>query len=417
MAKIYDLIKKHCPDGVEFKALWELTFWNKKFNEVPKEKQVTVIKFTSTSAQYLKELNQVKDGDIKLLSSGKFDGYTKEELIPDRQFINKGEIILLPSGGDACVKYYNGKFIDSGNILGVSRDKEKIHLKYIYYYLTEKLDLIKQMYRGAGIKHPSMKQILELTIPLPPLIIQQEIVGILDKFLELQKELQKELELRRIQYEYYRNKLLTFTPTSKGIRWMTLGEVGDVTKLAGYEFTEHVTYSDTGKIIALRGLNVRKGYLNTQDIKYIDKSNFTKLNRSKLYKEDMLFTYVGTIGNVALIDCDNKYYLAPNVARIRFNKTINPRYALHLFQSRNFINQEINKYLNTSSMKNLTMNNIRKFAIPVPPLPEQERIVGILDKFETLVNNLEYGIPAEIKLRQQQYEYYRNKLLNFKQAA
>ena len=198
---------------------------------------------------------------------------------------------------------------------------------------------------------------------------------------------------------------------------MTLGEVGDVTKLAGYEFTEHVTYSDTGKIIALRGLNVRKGYLNIQDIKYIDKSNFTKLNRSKLYKEDMLFTYVGTIGNVALIDCDNKYYLAPNVARIRFNKTINPRYALHLFQSRNFINQEINKYLNTSSMKNLTMNNIRKFIIPVPPLPEQERIVGILDKFETLVNDLEYGIPAEIKLRQQQYEYYRNKLLNFKQAA
>ena len=134
MSKINNLIKQYCPDGVEFKALWELTFWNKKFNEVPKEKQVTVIKFTSTSAQYLKELNQVKDGDIKLLSSGKFDGYTKEELIPDRQFINKGEIILLPSGGDACVKYYNGKFIDSGNILGVSRDKEKIHLKYIYYH-------------------------------------------------------------------------------------------------------------------------------------------------------------------------------------------------------------------------------------------------------------------------------------------
>ena len=121
------------------------------------------------------------------------------------------------------------------------------------------------------------------------------------------------------------------------VEWKPLGEVADVTKLAGYEFTEHIKYSDHGSIIALRGLNIKNGDLNLTSVKYIDGSNFKKLSRSKLYINDMLFTYVGTIGEVALIDVDDKYYLAPNVARIRFTSDfIIPKFMRFYFQSNLF---------------------------------------------------------------------------------
>ena len=124
----------------------------------------------------------------------------------------------------------------------------------------------------------------------------------------------------------------------------------------------------------------------------------------------MLFTYVGTIGNVALIDVNEKYYLAPNVSRIRFDKKIiNPKYALYYFLSDYFKRTQINKFLNSSSMKNLSMENIRKFELYLPSLSEQQRIVSILDTFEASISNLK----GQLKEREKQYEYYRNQLLTF----
>ena len=187
-----------------------------------------------------------------------------------------------------------------------------------------------------------------------------------------------------------------------------------VTKLAGYEFTKYVRYAEQGRIIALRGLNIKKGKIVLDNVKYIDNSDFSKLSRSKLVKNDILFTYVGTIGEIALVEENNKYYLAPNVALIRIeNKNINPKYVIHLLQSNGFINKEIYKRLKSSSMKNLTMENIREFNLLVPPLHVQQHIVSILDKFDTLVNDIKEGLPKEIELRQKQYEYWREQLLSF----
>src|SRR5690606_21030807 len=115
-----------------------------------------------------------------------------------------------------------------------------------------------------------------------------------------------------------------------------LGNISDVTKLAGFEFTEYVQYSDNGKIIALRGLNVKNNALVLDDVKYIDGSDFSKLNRSKLYKNDMLLTYVGTVGDLAVVPENDKYYLAPNVARIRFKNHIDPKYASQLMGTKKF---------------------------------------------------------------------------------
>ena len=185
-----------------------------------------------------------------------------------------------------------------------------------------------------------------------------------------------------------------------------LGAIATVTKLAGYEFTKYVTYSDEGKIIALRGLNVKNGKIDLTDVKYIDKSDLTKLNRSKLCSGDMLFTYVGTIGQVAVINENDKYYLAPNVALIRADTH---------FQTNTFWDTQINRLLQSSSMKNIPMEKIRKFVLQIPSIEEQNRIVEVLNRFDTLCNDLSTGLPAEIEARQKQYEYYRDKLLSFKE--
>ena len=127
-----------------------------------------------------------------------------------------------------------------------------------------------------------------------------------------------------------------------------------------------------------------------------------------------MFTYVGTIGEVGLVCEDDKFYLAPNVAMIRINKDyIKPKYLLYLLQSSSFKHKEINKWLESSSMKNLTMENIRKFNIIIPSLQVQDYVVSILDKYDKLVNDIKEGLPKEIELRQKQYEYYRERLLNF----
>ena len=136
--------------------------------------------------------------------------------------------------------------------------------------------------------------------------------------------------------------------------------------------------------------------------------------RSKLQIGDMLFTYVGTIGEVALIDKNDKYYLAPNVALIRCEKNVVlPEFMKFYFQCRHFWRKQIDRLLQESSMKNIPMEKIRKFKIPVPPLAEQQRIVDILDRFDKLCNDITTGLPAEIEARQKQYEYYRDQLLSF----
>lgn len=127
---------------------------------------------------------------------------------------------------------------------------------------------------------------------------------------------------------------------------MKLGDIADITKLAGFEFTNYVQYSNNGSIIALRGLNVKNGSLILNDVKYIDHSDFSKLNRSKLFVDDMLFTYVGTVGQVALVDKNDKYYLAPNVARIRFNDcNVKSKFVLYYFQSNQFVNGQMNRLM------------------------------------------------------------------------
>ncbi len=165
-----------------------------------------------------------------------------------------------------------------------------------------------------------------------------------------------------------------------------LGDFADVSKLAGYEFTKHIKYENKGSIIALRGLNIKNNSLSLDDVKYIDNSDLSMLSRSKLYIDDLMFTYIGTIGEVALIPENDKFYLAPNVARIRINKIIAlPQFILQYFNNDTFKKNEIAGYISSSSQPALTMENIRKFIVKIPEIQEQKKIAEVLSSVDELI--------------------------------
>ena len=161
-----------------------------------------------------------------------------------------------------------------------------------------------------------------------------------------------------------------------------LGNISDVTKLAGFEFTKYVTYEDTGSIIAIRGLNCKNGSLDLRDVKYIDNSDFSKLSRSKLYVGDILYTYVGTVGEVAVVDKNDKYYLAPNVSRIRLSKDYNSDFIKQLLGSKKFYNKIVFPLIATSSQPALSMENLRRFKLRVPSIKEQKKIASLFNAID-----------------------------------
>jgi type I restriction enzyme S subunit len=141
-----------------------------------------------------------------------------------------------------------------------------------------------------------------------------------------------------------------------------------------------------GNIIALRGLNIKNGKLVLDDVKYIDDSNFSKLNRSKLYIDDIMFTYVGTVGEVAIIKENDKFYLAPNVSRIRIQSDYSPKYISHYMRRESFYKQVIFPLIATSSQPALSMENIRKFDICLPQnREEQDRLAEYFDTLDHLI--------------------------------
>ena len=188
--------------------------------------------------------------------------------------------------------------------------------------------------------------------------------------------------------------------------------------MAGFEFTKYVTYEDNGNIIAIRGLNCKNGSLDLRDVKYIDNSDFSKLSRSKLYTGDILYTYVGTVGEVAVVDKNDKYYLAPNVSRIRLSKDYNSDFIKQLLGSKKFYNQIVFPLIATSSQPALSMENLRKFKLKVPSIREQTKIASLLnaideriatqnkiiDKLQSLINGIAQKIVRSNKPNVRLYE-------------
>lgn len=236
---------------------------------------------------------------------------------------------------------------------------------------------------GKNISYEDFSQIY---IPSPPLPEQQKIAEILTAQDAVIALMQKQIELLQKQKKAFLQKMfpqkgcnvpeIRFAGFTDAWEQRKLGDISDVTKLAGFEFTEHIVYSDEGNIIALRGLNVKNGQLVLDDVKYIDGSNFNKLDRSKLYVNDVLFTYVGTVGELAIIPENERFYLAPNVSRIRFKSDYDAQFMIQEIGSKSFYDHMIFPLIATSSQPALSMESIRKFVVAVPSNNIEQQQIG-----------------------------------------
>jgi type I restriction enzyme S subunit len=181
---------------------------------------------------------------------------------------------------------------------------------------------------------------------------------------------------------------------------LKLGELAFVTKLAGFEYSLHFnSYKDEGEVIVLRGTNITNNKLDFSDVKTIPIETSNKLIRSKLFKNDLVFAYVGTIGPICLIEEDNRYHLGPNTAKISVNSKVNSKYLLHYFTS-TFISNEIFETTSVGAQPSLSMSKIRTFNITVPSLAEQKAIATALSDVDEFINSLEQLIAKKKAIKQ-----------------
>ncbi|WP_270982315.1 restriction endonuclease subunit S [Campylobacter upsaliensis] len=366
------LLQQHCPNGVEFRELGEL--WEK----APKSKM---------GANQAKNLSK-NNGNI-CFTSGETHYFIDDYLVD-------GEFLFLNDGGTADIKYNSGKAYYTDHIFAFT--SQKICVKFLYYFLKDKQEAInKTCFQGTGLKNLQKNKIEKFPIPLPPLEIQQKIVEILDAFTELQAELQAELHARRKQYEYYRNKLLSFEELQRrtdmlnggGLKLVSLGEVCEVK----------------------RGVRVTKKDL-TENEKYpVFQNSLTPMgyyNQSNVNANTPFIIVGGSAGEIGW--SSSSCWAADDCIYFICEKSLMNRFLYHaLCNQQHYFLSQVRK----ASIPRLSQDCIKNLKIPLPPLAVQNEIVELLDKFDTLANDLTSGIPAEIEARKKQYEYYRERLLSF----
>lgn len=275
---------------------------------------------------------------------------------------------------------------------------EIAHYRYVFHYLMSKYEYIKSL--GSGSQTNINSQIVKkIRIPIPPLPVQTEIVRILDALTALTSELTSELTLRRKQYEYYREKLLSHDSSeystqksdkvkffhTSNIQWLHLNEI--------YKFQ----YGIGNKIPTIGGEYPVYG------------SNGIVGTHNEYNSENA--PVIGHIGAYAGIVnwAEGKHFVTYNgIICNKINDNVNSRYAYYLLLSQNFIDKA-----NKASQPFISYDILNKCIVPVPPLEEQQRIVSILDKFEALTNSITEGLPLAIEQSQKRYEYYRELLLSF----
>ena len=181
----------------EQRELWELTIWDKKFNEVEAEKQPKIIKYPYVLADVFSKIEDAS-GDVRLLSTGNYIGYTTDEKAGKNLCV--GEVVAIPWGGVPNIKYYKGKFVTADNRIATSNDTETLGNRFLSLYLEHSLAFLQSIYRGASIKHPSMNDVLSMQISIPHIQEQREIetwFANLDNLITLhQRELYKHLRYR-----------------------------------------------------------------------------------------------------------------------------------------------------------------------------------------------------------------------------
>ena len=414
MSRLDELIQQYCPDGVEWKTFAEV------FETITDYTAAGSFKNIADNVQYLK----VPDYAMLIRTTDLKSNFTKGGFIYVSQSafnylwrVNMDkECIVMPNVGN-CGEIYYAQPQDlpyehcalAPNAILVRSNT--YNNRYLSYCLQVE-DFQRQLNKitsPVGQSKFNKTDLKKLALPIPPLPVQEEIVRILDNFTELQTELQKRLQ----QYNYYRDFLLSFEGRSD-VEWIKLGDIASIKTGRRFVRTDiresGVPCFHYGDLYTYYGLTAKrtKGYL---DPELASKLRFAQPNDVVVVcagENDMdLGVGVAWLGDEPAVVHDACCILHHNQS---------PRYISHFLRTHNY-HLQMKKYVKNGKISSLPASGLAEALIPLPSLEEQERIAGVLDRFDTLTNDLTAGLPAEIEKRRQQYEYYRDKLLTFKRKA
>ena len=400
MSKLQELIKELCPDGVEFMRMDEVFEMRNGYTPSKANDKY----WDNGTIPWFRMEDIRQNGRIL---SDSIQHITKEAVKGGRLFPANSFIIATTAtiGEHALViadSLANQRFT---NLTIRKSLVEQILVKYLFYYLFVVGEWCKNNTNISGFASVDMSKFKKLEIPIPPLEVQNEIVRILNTFTSHAAELQAELQARKEQYEYYRNKLLTFDENDEGVKWMKLGEIGNICMCK--RIMKHQT-SDIGEVpfFKIGTFGKEADAFISYDLydEYKNKYSFPR-------KGEILISASGTIGRTIIYDGQDAYFQDSNIIWIQNDesKVLN-KYLYYYYQI-------IEWNVEGGTIKRLYNTNLSKTIIAYPSLSEQQCIVSILDKFESLVNDLSEGLPAEIAAVQEQYKYYRNKLLTFERKS
>ena len=384
MKNLETLILELCPDGVEFVKLGDVLDY-----EQP--------------TKYIVKCKDYQNEGMPVLTAGQtfILGYT-DETNGIFEASKENPVIIFD---DFTTSFhwvdFNFKVKSSAmKMLRVSSERE-VSFRFVYYAMK----CIK--YQTLEHSRQWISKYSQIEIPLPPIEVQTEIVRILDKFTSLEAELEAELDCRKRQYEYYRDKLLSFENVEgQEVEWKKLNDIVIFKNGKGHE----KSIVDEGKYII-----VNSKFVSTNGMvrKYSD------VQLCPLYKDSILMVMSDlpngrALAKCFLVDKDDLYTLNQRVGSFVVND--NKVVVKFLFYILNR-NRQLLQYDNGVDQTNLRKSDILNILIPIPSLAEQHRIVSILDRFESMTTSLQSGLPAEITARRQQYEHYRDKLLTFKRKG
>ena len=375
MSKIDDLIKKYCPNGVQFMTFEE------------------VCDYEQPGKYIVESTNYSDDYTTPVLTAGQtfILGYTDET--EGIYQASKSNPVIIFDDFTGAFKWVDFPFKVKSSAMKLLTPNGKALLRYIFHYmgcLNFSSDEHKRLWIATYSK---------FKIPVPPLEVQREIVQVLDSFTMLTAELSAELSARKKQYEYYRDQLLSFNNVRGGltfanpesVRWMTLGECCDMK--AGKAISSVNIYKEPTKeaSIPCYGGNGLRGFVSESN----QNGNFCLIGRQG-----------ALCGNVCY--ATGKFYATEHAVVVKNNTSLNSRFLFHLLT-----NMNLNQYKSQGAQPGLAVGKLEEIKIPVPSLAIQDKIANVLDNFDSICSDLQIGLPAEIDARKKQYEYYRDLLLSF----
>ena len=386
MSKINDLIQELCPNGVKKYTIKDICL-------VTRGRVISKMELQEKAGEYPVYSSQtLNNGVFGKINSYDFDG---EYVQWTTDGANAGSIF-----------YRNGKFSVT-NVCGLLKIKDEYLNKIRTDYLAYALTMESKKYVNYATSNPKLMSnvMADITILIPPIEIQNEIVRILDKFGELKAELEAELEARKSQYEFWREKIINMYK-SENIKLLDMAKVYDGTHATPNYQLSGVPFISVENISSIYDSN-----------KYISEEDFQKY-KIKPQINDVFMTRIGSIGKCSVFDkqVDLAYYVS--LALIRPDtEVILPKYLKYVIES-NIGKDELYKRTLVHAVPiKVNKDEIGKIVLPVPSIDDQKKIISKLDKFDALVNDITVGLPAEIELRRKQYEYYRNKLLSFEEMS